>query len=420
MRGHVSAKICARLLLVFATLLLGCWCIAPPIFIRTLDLNSSRLLLSEIIAAISALGGVSIAVYFLTAQIRPLGVGNAAIGVLYRDITPYTTLCVVTISLIVSFVGSMPGNPPEVQSRIMAVSLISSAYVVLSLIPLCIGQLENMDKTILADKILTDFTASSAEKYGLVKILRNEPNGVEVLLETNGLNYERHDPLRAFHELVQQAIIERDRLLLGRLLGCLFRRSCGLLHLKWPKESVDVEKWDSGRLLRSRLFKIEDSKQASVIHQLHYVVRLARNTHKEWPELDVGRHGAQYQLSKLITSMAQAPETYIVCMTAISALMRISETYAEVEPYGRVEPLNSLSAALRALQRHNRFHEESYLLDCIAAIMVRTRQLESERGRPLINALPTDHRERLERRITCTDVVNGRWPAILPSFDPWG
>lgn len=420
MRNHISAKFCARSIFVTSLLVGGYWCITPPSFIRTLDSPSSTVLLSESITAISALGGVSVAVYFLTAQIRPLGVGNAAIGVLYRDITPYATLIAVTVSLIFSFVGSIPGISPQIQQRIIVVSLVSSGYVVLSLIPLCVGQLENMDKTILANKVLADFTAVSATKYGLVKIVRKEPGDIEVQLETNGLNYERHDPLRAFHELVEQAILERDRLLLGRLLGCLFHRSCQLLYLKWPGESVDVEKWDSGRLVRSHVFKIRDDNLASVIHQLHYVVRLARKTHKEWPELDVGRHSVQYQLSKLITSMARVPETYLVCMTTISALMRISETYAKVKPYGRVEPLNSLGAALRALQSHGRSHEESYLLDCIAVIMVRTKQLEGDRGRPLLNSLSTDHRDKLTLRMESVAATDDQWPVILPSFDPWG
>lgn len=392
-------------------------CLVPSVYLRLAFEESYVILLPSIVTMASTLGGIYIAVYFLTAQIRPLGVGNAALGVLYKELSPYSVMLTIAMSLVSSLIAMVDNLPLDIKVRLTAISIISVSYVVISLPLVALCQIKNLDKSFLASRVLKDFSVVAAKNYGLVSINYEGVAGALVHLETNGLNYERHDPLRAFHELVQQAIIEEDRLLLGKLVGALLSRSCDILGVFWQKDSTGVFDWYSRLTVRGYLRRISNSDQVAVIHQLHYLVRLSRNLHNRWAGLDVGRHGIQYQLAKFLACAASQKESHVCCMAAISAIIEVSRTYSDVTPYGRVEPLNALAGSLIELERNGRTYEVSYILDGLAMIEVNTSQLEGSRGEPLRLALSSDNRSRLRSRVK--NIAEGTWPLIIDCFDPW-
>lgn len=389
----------------------------PSDYFRLLFESSYDILLPSVITMASTLGGIYIAVYFLTAQIRPLGVGNAALGVLYKNFSPYPVMLSVAVSLATSLVAMFGGVPANLRARLTSIAITTASYVAFSLPLVATNQLRHLDKSFLASRILRDFSLSAVRRYGLVKIEQRDGSGATIVLATNGLNYDRHDPLRAYHELVQQAIAERDRLLLGKLVGSLLKRSCEILCVAWQNDFSEVDDWRSRLTLRGRFHSVSSFEQAAIIHQLHYLVRLARNLHEQWPGLDVGRHGIQYQLAKFLACAAARRGSYVCCMATVSAIVEISRTYSDVNPYGRVEPLNSLAGSLAELERNGRTREVAYVLDALAMIQSNTNQLADLRGAPLLSALSSDHLSRLKSREK--NLKAGDWSLIIIGFDPW-
>lgn len=398
---------------VFSTLFI--YVLIFPLDFLVIESTQRNALLGASLAVVSTLGGLVGLIYFLTAQIRPSGMKSSAVGVIYRDAIFKVVLVSIMAALFSGILGLTGAFPDEVTNRLTGANLTASFAVISSLLPVAIIQFENLNTGVLADKLLRSFSADSVGKYGLVAVHIQEFGNAVIEVKTNGLNYERFDPLRPFHELIEQAIADRDRLLLGRLLGSLCSRVAHIMGARWPGEGSATSDWASVRTGRREL---SEGDYQVAVHAVHYIVRLAKNLLQSWPGLDVGRHGAQYQLIKLCAALAKVPNSQPMVRVCLSGVLRISEAYALVRPYGRVEPLNALHRPIRLLSEVNRLGDVEYALRVIAFIAERTAQLDNGRGEPLRNLLTAGENKIL---LKYRRLANDRsWNPTDCAFDPWG
>lgn len=417
MRSVQVRRFASGLHTLFSIALIFIGCTFPPSFILEIPPADRAIYYSACITLTATIGGLIAVIYFMTAQTRPMGVKDAAVGALYRDSTFTVLLLAISSALLASLLGLVSTIPQDMQPRLLVISSVASMYVALGILPTAAIQFENMNSSAIAAKVLRELSPATVRAYGLVEVVRTDQGEQRVELKTNGLDYDRRDPLRAFHELVERAIANQDRLLLGKLLGALFERVCYVLQVHWPAESSATLDWKPRQTLVAHLRPVTDEELAVAIHALHYAVRLARNLHKAWSGLDVGRHSAQYQIAKLITAIAPRDGVEVVSRVALSAEARISLAFRDVEPYGRVEPLNALATSVAQLERHRRTLEVGYALCVLAGISHETSQLSGDRGAPLRKLLSQENLARLEALES--KALNGSIRITEPSFDPW-
>ncbi|WP_344069702.1 hypothetical protein [Nostocoides vanveenii] len=390
----------------------------PPSHIPQFTETQSATVFASAITLATTLGGLLGLIFFITAQVRPSGLGNAGLRILYRDQTFPTVVAALVITLTASILGlAIRSSDMMWSGRLACIALVGCLFVTWSAVPISMLAYENMRPDTAAKKILQDLNANTVARYGLVDILRGETGQVTISLRSDGLDYSRHDPLRAFHELVQQAILAKDRLLLGNLLSLLFERVAKILDAPWPSDSLASADWRIRAKIRSRIRFPQDDQLAVAVHALHYVVRLARNLKRDWGSLDVGRHSAEYNIAKFAACLAARHGTEAIGSVALTAIARISLEYKDITPYGRVEPLNLLSRTIRALDASNRSTEVSLALSLIALIECNTKQLSDGRGDPLYATLTPEHTMRLDaiRR----DWGEELWKSKIKDVDPW-
>src|SRR5206468_3256900 len=71
---------------------------------------------------------------------------------------------------------------------------------------------------------------------------------------------------------------------------------------------------------------------------LHYVVKRARNLRSEWDDRDIGRHGTITALGDLVMALSGVSGSEPAVRLALFAARQTAEYYADVKPFGRIEP----------------------------------------------------------------------------------
>lgn len=133
--------------------------------------------------------------------------------------------------------------------------------------------------------------------------------------------------------------------------------------------------------------------------------------------MDVGRHAAQYQLSKLCGVLSGAQDSSPVIRVSLFAIMHISLDYADVPPYGRVEPLNGLIVAIILLDEAGRRREAELGAEVLGVISIRTKQLDGDRARSYLSDLTGPLAVSFNSARRCAET--SEWLPGSEEEDPW-
>lgn len=412
----------AVLLLILLTVLTGLVMVAGGklAFYDCSSREGLAVLATTVTQTSAAIGAIALALVFVTAQLsvgtpRPL-----AVRLLYRQ--PEIYLLVVNFIATILLGYSVLLRPLTMSCTWVNILLILGAAQVIGVLPLVLFQIENLDPVALGRKLAQSIRPKSIERYGLTRVvMKKTEHGVYVCsLNLVGLRPPQVDPLRPIHEVIMEAVRARDRVLLGKLLAFLLSRIAHVHGVAWRqtggtnrRAAVADRFWLMGAARFSPPARLH-----CTLALLHYTVKRVRNLLFEWEERDIGRHGALTAIADLIWSLSHSRRSEVAIEISLYAVLRISEEYRNVVPYGRVEPLNLYFAVGNRLLRVGYGDAARLCASILAWAATRTAQLNKTRMGSEKKTLA----EELKKSYNTARRVSARHPGWLPgkrSEDPW-
>lgn len=390
------------------------------------SIDTLRITVSTTIQTIATVAAISIAIMFLTAQLHPLGSMRSTIASLFRSIEfGLLILCViVTLSLGLLIIGNVESIWRSQDYMVIEIVIILGITSILLIIPVMALQVENMSIILVAQKLAHRVTYKRINNYGLVEVQEVGNSGiVHYALMTHGLDYNRVDPLRPLHELIQIPIGTRDRLLLGQLIRMLLIPIAKVHGISWSIKSSAM--MNDNKLAQFALHPYRSLQKHKplerivvTLHILHYCVRLGRNLQTQWTGLDIGRHGLIYNVGDLIVALNEENDSGQAIELCLYAIMHISLAYSEVKPYGRIEPLNILFNVAISLVNSDKPDQAKLCVQVLGCIHERTHQLSSDRSGKQELLLFDELKEEMNR---ATELSQGRedWLPGRENDDPW-
>lgn len=379
-------------------------------------------ILGTAIQTTGSICGVILALVFITAQLalnKPY-----VMRMLYRSIEVYILVFYFVVTLFLGYVvfplTSIAKDTYWVLSIINTVIIFSIASVCL-VIPVLTLQLENMIPIILASKLSRRMNSRAIMDYGLtsVSLISRMPLVLNYELVTVGLNPRIEDPFRPIHEVLMEAVSARDRVLFGKLF-LHFLRPIALVHqVPWKPnliEKAGKKRWN-GIKWRRKKYSPEEKIHTSLAI-LHYAVKRARNLKKEWSSRDTGRHGILRGIGNLILSLFESKDTEITIRIAIYAMFHISKEYSEIQPFGRIEPINMFFDISSKLDNVSKYQEALLCLEALAWISVRTKQISGNRSLAVEQVL-NDKLYNLFALAMSKAMADVKWMPGLGEEDPW-
>jgi hypothetical protein len=241
-----------------------------------------------------------------------------------------------------------------------------------------ISQIENLDQTTLASKLAVRITPKAIIEYGLTDVQSLPNRKVQFQIITVGLHPRLVDPLRPLHELIIEAVNVRDRVLFGKLFRCLLAPIAKVHGVAWNTQGNPSGGFQNRRLRASGYSLIEKTHVTLAI--LHYGVKRARNLLKEWERRDIGRHGILTGIGDLIGSLAAVKDGATAVRICLYAVFHIEKFYADIQPYGRVEPLNAFFEAAQILYDAGKVEEADMCISVLAWASANTQHLSGQRS----------------------------------------
>jgi len=417
-RGSIVLTICGASVVVLALVLLGRLGFHSP----NLDDGQISSLLGTVVQTTATFGAVALAVVFFTAQLS--GVGRpSVVRELYRSRDVYLLFGYSAATVLGGYVAMVSAGQLVApwRSRILDSIIVLGVASVLLVLPTLMSQIENLDQTMLAAKLVGRIKPAAIIDYGLseVAVVPERKNGVTYELVTVGLRPRRVDPLRPLHELMMEAVNTRDRVLFGKLFRYLLAPVARVHGLNWDYYG-DKSVWPSHpgwiNRLRARRYSLSE-KTHITLALLHYSVKRARNLLTEWENRDIGRHGIVTGVGDLIRSLATVKDGATAIRICLYATLHIEKFYCEVRPYGRIEPMNAFFETAQILFVAGKTEEAELCARVLGWVSVRTGQLTSERSPGLESLLSDSLKETYNgaRDLASLDAV---W---LPTAadDPW-
>ncbi|MCA0217238.1 MAG: hypothetical protein LCH43_07770 [Actinobacteria bacterium] len=359
------------------------------------------------ISSAATLGGLTTTIFFLTAQLRVVGIAQHGITEIYR-VSRYLPIVISTMIAVVAGLVALAsktcdptvavdcpawtfpvlwgGQPILHDPSRLAAGCAATAVVFLALTALALGLtlLSNLDPVTVARRFARKIRPHDAVEWGLISFRFREPASKEdpihsFSINSNRKNFGLRDPLMPIHEMLLQANHQR----FGQLIGVLLERVAEEYRMTWIAQSADPRQWKPGR---ARLWawwiapatkarpgsrdtslplveqRISRDRLALAGLMIHYVRRIPRSTETSTKGLDVQRQAAQHQLAWFITSLAGVPQrdspgryrpsradlTDAIDL-ALNAIAHISRDFKAIPPYGASESLWALAAAARVL-----------------------------------------------------------------------
>ena len=359
------------------------------------------------ISSAATLGGLTTTIFFLTAQLRVVGIAQHGITEIYR-VSRYLPIVISTTIAVVAGLVSLAsetcdptvavdcpawtfprlwgGQPILHDPSRLAAGCAATAVVFLALTALALGLtlLSNLDPVTVARRFARRIRPHDAVEWGLISFQFREPASKEDPIDSFSINSNRknfglRDPLMPIHEMLLQANHQR----FGQLIGVLLERVAEEYRMTWIAQSADPRQWEPGRprLLawwippanRARPGsrdtslplaerRISRDRLALAGLMIHYVRRIPRSTETSTKGLDVQRQAAQHQLAWFITSLAGVPQRdrpgryrpsradlTDAMDLALNAIAHISRDFKAIPPHGASESLWALAAAARVL-----------------------------------------------------------------------
>lgn len=343
---------------------------------------------SAMIGALASVSGVLIAAFMISSQLgarRPysrLSMTFRGFGAWYPFFYLFNSLLFSLFVLValprlpLSWVGALDGS----------VLLFIGAMCALG--SLMLRSFLAFNSRSLVDAVLSIFTARSVRHYGLVEVSTNS-NGIvtSVALRTWGHRHNLSDPLGPFHDLLMEAVTEKERVTLHLYVSRFSRRIAvlnGVLFQRTFTRSIqhgvgdlDIRRPPLDFLLAISRPSLPISLEITA-HALHYIVRRSRKLVDEW-SLDTHRQIITINLADLIISLCARRDAARIVDVCLDAIVRINYDYRSVKPHGPVEPVHGLFALATAL--HDRgLHEPSNrllralaFLDCHTSLVTKSK-----------------------------------------------
>ncbi|MDO3109824.1 hypothetical protein [Mycobacteroides abscessus] len=374
---------------------------------------------TTMLSAVATLGGLFSAVYFLSLSSRPTGATNTALRTLYPTydaIVMLTSLAAACIIGVLSVYFLAIGKCP---SELIRLQFAFTIYVAFLVIPVGLRQLENLDTVSVARLLLRNASKKTFLRYQLARVWVADGE-MRYTLASDGLNYSRTDPLRGIHDLALLAISSGDRLLHGKLIGELCRVVLRAHGRRPPSDNREPREWGGrptfiGRYLGTAARR---HRLVTTLHISHYIRNTAKNNLIRQPKFDVGRHACQYHLARIIAALSTSNASIHSIRISLYALLDISMRYRDVEPYGRVEPLNAMIVVTDLLYERRRISEAELAADILGTIRARTAQLSDTRSGVALTGATDIVRIRIENAARKAR-SNDEWIPGVQLHNPW-
>jgi len=409
------------ILLVSSVYLILIWCRKFSLISIRSSESQIDAILGTAIQTTTSICGVILALIFLTAQ---LSINKPhVVRTLYRSVEVHILIFFFVITIFLGY--TVYPLTFKFQENVYVLKVISTVLIlsiasVFLVIPVLALQIENLIPLILASKLSKKITPEAIIDYGLtsVEVLSRSPLKVNYQLITVGLNPRFEDPFRPLHEVLMDAVSAKDRVLFGKLFLHFLRPIAKVHNIDWRPNS-NLNKGDK----RSRLYFL--SRKSSLIEQvhttlavLHYAVKRARNLKQEWELRDTGRHGIINGIATLTLKLLDRPDTEITIRIALYAVFHISKEYKDVQPYGRIEPLNSFFQIATYLDTKCKFAEAFLCTEILAWISVHTKQIATKRSLEMEDSL--SHKlKRYYKSIKLKAASDEEWVPGCQTEDPW-
>lgn len=370
----------------------------------------------------SGVAAISLALIFLTAQLSASK--SSVLRELYRGGDVYLLLAYVLATIITGYglLVAIPGAAPSPSAlKLIDTVLVLAVTTVLLIAPVLMLQLENLDSVTLAAKLADNIKPGAIIAYGLTDVRTTASGVIEYRLNIVGLRPKSVDPFRPIHEVLMTAVDARDRVLFGKLLRQLLRPIVRAYGAAWDaaglQDAASLKPSVYRRLHATMFTPVERAHTALAI--LHYVVKRARNLRTEWKELDIGRHGTITALGDLLMALAPVAQSGLAIRLALFAARQTAEYYADIKPFGRIEPFVHYFKAANMLHRAGKPHEANLCVDVLAWVAVHTLQLGESRIPDPAKALDAVLHVRFEISAKrARDDTDWR-PGTLENHDPW-
>ncbi|HXO20915.1 MAG TPA: hypothetical protein VOA87_13445 [Thermoanaerobaculia bacterium] len=350
--------------------------------------------LATAIQTTSSVGGVALALIFITAQLSSSK--SSVLRELYRSSEVYVLLFYFAGTLLVGYLAfaALPTPQSATALKIVDTVLTFALTSVVLVIPVLILQIENINPTILAAKLADRIKPKSLIDYGLtqVEFMPGDPTQIQYRLITVALRPREVDPLRPIHEVLMEAVRARDRVLFGKLFRHFLKPIARVHGATWDLSGLRVQGNADTSLIRTLLSRRYGARERVhlTLAILHYSVKRARNLKAEWEGRDTGRHGILTGMGDLIRCLNPVQGAGTSIRIALYATLHISEYYADVRPFGRIEPLNYYFETANQLWVAKKTREAELCAEILAWITIHTDQLKEERSPSLYNSLPGD------------------------------
>jgi hypothetical protein len=400
---------------------------------RANDTSHLDIVLGTAVQTTATVCSIALALLFITAPLLPTNKRSAILRELYRSFEIYVLLAYFTVSLISGYwlLAALPTAHTQedlaqglIDNQLIDSVLVLAVTSVLLLIPTLLLQIENLDSLVLAVKLMDRVRPRHARDYGLVEV-RSNPGAVVPLhygLVMVGLRPKDVDPLRPIHELLMEAVESRDRVLFGKLIRVLLGPIAAVYGARWnidePSAPSRVDDFLLPfRRLRAWPYSPEERIQLTLTI-LHYNVKRARNLLVEWKRLDIGRHGILTGIGDLIVALAPIRQSEIAIRISLFAAMHIEAHFADVEAYGRIEPMNVYFLAMRELHGAMKTREAHLCAEILGWIGAHTDHIAPQRS-PHFEASTCEELNEVYQRAYLRSSQEPSWIPGLVGEDPW-
>ena len=384
------------------------------------DPAQNAMVLATALQVTATLSGLSIALVFVSAQLSSSAGRHLVLRELYRGWEVYVLLGYSIATILTGYVAlASAGNFHS--AGLMDATVVLAITSVLLIVPTLAQQIENLDPLNLAAKLVDRIGAKGMREYGLTEVFpASDASRLKSRLIMAGLRPADVDPLRPMHEVLMEAVNARDRVLFGKLFRHLLRPIAECYGTRWDVTATHLPMRPARRCVpRFRSLVNNDADRLHLtLGILHYSVKRARNLRGEWDGRDIGRHGILTAIADLIVSLTERRETESALQLCIFAALHISAEYAEVQPYGRIEPLNAYFEAAQRLDRTGRAAESTLCLEVLAWITAHGSQLTDERSRMAFEKLD-ESLQQIYRAAKKQAISNPSWVPGLAIDDPW-
>jgi len=389
--------------------------------------TSALYLLTTLIQSLSTIFSITIAILFITAQIYTRARYTQTLLEIYRDPTTlgillFLFIAIVTNIISLSCLSQIINNG---NYKLLNLDILFSITAITFLIPLVLLQMENINSYSLAAKIVKRITIKRILNYHLTQIEAdiNNPNRYHYKLLLWGHEHSIDDPLRSFHEIVMEAVRNRDRIQLSYLTMLLLQRIArysGVSYsLKKRSFESNITRKTTGTFYS--LFKKPAQLQerlAITIHILHYLIRRAHNLKEEWGNYDTIRQQYVLNIGNLIDALITRQDNDQLVEVCLFGVMHICLDYANVVHYGHYEPLIQYYQLANKLFNLGKYYQATLCLQICAFLRERTLQIPKEQYPNIEDQLLPSLKTIYNNTITIIQ-SNKNWTPSCEEIDPW-